>query len=177
MNEHECKNGNQCILCIFPNLVIFPEGTTTNGRSMIAFRSGIFYASNKYPIRPIAIYSNNKCIDFNFSALPPIIFIFRLLTQFTNDINIVIGQPYVPNLDEMNDPRLYAKNVNVLISKMLNNAPIYLLNKSHKFNCYFEYLKAKWSNDINYEQLKLIKETAKDIFNADETLTFNASCL
>ena len=169
MNNHECNDRHRCILCIYKYLVVFPEGTTTNCRSLIKFRSGIFYASNKYPIMPIAIYSNNRYFDFSDTAIYPHSFIFQVLTQFTNEINVIIGKPYVPNKDEMRDPTLYANNVNILISKMLGDVSIYLLNKEHKFKCYFEYLRTKWNgkHNLNEQQLKLIRETAKDISNRD----------
>lgn len=64
------------------------------------------------------------------------------MTQFVNNMEVIVGAPYVPTEQEKRDSLLYAYNMNILMAQMLgiNNAgkraKIYLLNRGVKVHCY-----------------------------------------
>eukprot|EP00484_Ammonia_sp_Unknown_P017464 CAMPEP_0197037772 /NCGR_PEP_ID=MMETSP1384-20130603/14899_1 /TAXON_ID=29189 /ORGANISM="Ammonia sp." /LENGTH=426 /DNA_ID=CAMNT_0042468123 /DNA_START=27 /DNA_END=1307 /DNA_ORIENTATION=+ len=131
----ECKG---CSLCS-SNLVIFPEGTTTNGNNLLMFRRGIFNAG--LPVQPIIIKCPWKSCNTTWESIFFWPLSYKVMTQFVNNMQVFIAPPYVPTEQEKADSLLYAYNVNVLMAQMmgLNNdgkkPSIYLMNRDVKV-CY-----------------------------------------
>ncbi|KAF6001154.1 Lysophosphatidylcholine acyltransferase [Cyanidiococcus yangmingshanensis] len=100
----------------YPPLVLFPEGTTSNGDALLRFHSGAFLSG--VCVRPLALRYHSADFDPAFVGLTP----WRLAG--------IIAQPwmamtvhhlpmYEPSTAEVECPRLYAENVRALIAGAL----------------------------------------------------------
>ena len=150
-----------CGTCL-SNLVIFPEGTTTNGKSMVKFRTGIFLAKKR--LQPITIeLSTSSTQHFNLSW-ESIYFshhLFYTMTQLYNKANIIKLPIYNPTNVETNDIHLFSSNVQLLFSYVLKQ-DIYLLNRKHKI-LYHKYL-------LGIIDEKELLRLGKEEFENDSTL-------
>ncbi|KAG9391149.1 Lysophospholipid acyltransferase [Carpediemonas membranifera] len=91
-----------------PPLVIFPEGTTTNGLGLIPFKPGAFIAG--VPVNPVVIrYPNAASVAWDTCSLSYAV--LRTVTQLINRAEVHILPRYVPTEEEKADPLLYADNV------------------------------------------------------------------
>lgn len=111
-----------------PKLCIFPEGTTTNGKFLVKFRTGIFSAGK--PVMPVILSYPNR-FSLSWESIHFHEHIFRTMTQFINFVEIIELPVYSPSPAEIADPHLYAENVEHLFSHVLQQ-PIYRLNRKHK---------------------------------------------
>eukprot|EP01130_Rhizamoeba_saxonica_P006312 TRINITY_DN2516_c0_g1_i1.p1 TRINITY_DN2516_c0_g1~~TRINITY_DN2516_c0_g1_i1.p1 ORF type:complete len:170 (-),score=34.24 TRINITY_DN2516_c0_g1_i1:39-548(-) len=99
-------------------LLIFPEGTTTNGKYVLRFRSGSFVGG--HPVKPLAIrYISNK-FSPSWESINLLPHAFRLFTQIYNSVEVICLPIYYPSPEEAEDPRLYASNVGKQIAKALD---------------------------------------------------------
>ncbi|KAG9150395.1 hypothetical protein Leryth_014575 [Lithospermum erythrorhizon] len=92
-----------------PNMMLFPEGTTTNGNFLLPFKTGAFLA--KAPVLPILLrfpYSRFSPAWETISGVRHIVF---LLSQFVNYLEVIRLPIYYPTQLEKDDPKLYAYNV------------------------------------------------------------------
>lgn len=98
--------------------MIFPEGTYTNGKTLIRFKSGAFVLG--IPVTPI-IFHYPKYVPF-WNRQESTIFVqfYRLMTQLYTPINIEILPTYHPSPEEIGDPKLYASNVRMLMAEAAN---------------------------------------------------------
>ena len=72
---------------ILSPLCLFPEGTTTNGKYILKFKKGAFYAL--LPIKPqIILLGNNLNYSVGLGAASPALNYFRSLCYFGCDINL-----------------------------------------------------------------------------------------
>uniref|UniRef100_A0A3B4UMU6 Lysophosphatidylcholine acyltransferase 4 n=1 Tax=Seriola dumerili TaxID=41447 RepID=A0A3B4UMU6_SERDU len=97
----------------WPQMLMFPEGTTTNGRALIKFKPGAFLAG--VPVQPVLLRYPNKMVSelirgWQVDLLNNGCLIFIVL-QFL--------PVYNPSQEEKNDPNLYADNVQKLMAKAL----------------------------------------------------------
>lgn len=104
----------------FPQILLFPEGTTTNGTALVSFKTGAFIPG--VPVQPIIIrYKDNKRYDLTWT---PGISLVRLMIgafcEFNNMMEIEYLPPYVPNEEEKNDPELYAEHVRCYMADHMN---------------------------------------------------------
>jgi len=94
-----------------PPVMIFPEGTTTNGDVLIQFKLGAF--STGQPVVPVCLrygwkHYNPGWVGKNSNLGAAIL---RTMLQFANYCDIDILDVYVPCEEEKQDPKLYANNV------------------------------------------------------------------
>jgi len=102
----------------FPAVVVFPEGTTSNGRYMLKFKSGAFISGA--PVKPVLLkYPSKKYSPCYESELFSTHF-FRIMTQFINFCEVEYLPVYEPSEEEKKDPKLYALNISKYMSKHLN---------------------------------------------------------
>eukprot|EP01122_Echinamoeba_exundans_P000752 TRINITY_DN10689_c0_g1_i1.p1 TRINITY_DN10689_c0_g1~~TRINITY_DN10689_c0_g1_i1.p1 ORF type:complete len:344 (+),score=35.74 TRINITY_DN10689_c0_g1_i1:37-1068(+) len=100
----------------YPPLVIFPEGTTTNGQYLIAFKSGAFVAGE--PVQPVVL---KYPFDFFAPSWETILirsYLWKLWSGLRFRIQAQWLPLYVPNEQEKANPALYASNVRAYMSKM-----------------------------------------------------------
>lgn len=103
----------------WPQVLIFPEGTTTNGKAVCTFKVGAFAAG--LPVQPIAVRYKWRFFDPCWSVDGPGMLgsIMRMLAQFNNTMEVSFLPVYTPNDAERANPKLYARNVRDLIAREL----------------------------------------------------------
>jgi lysophosphatidylcholine acyltransferase / lyso-PAF acetyltransferase len=100
----------------YPHLLIFPEGTTTNGDALITFKNGAFYPGK--PVQPIILRFPNSHWNPHWTpGNPELKVMYRALSQFVNYCEIEYLEPYFPNEQEKKNPTLYSQNVQRLMAK------------------------------------------------------------
>ncbi|KAJ4802091.1 Lysophosphatidylcholine acyltransferase 1 [Rhynchospora pubera] len=97
-----------------PMMLLFPEGTTTNGDYLLPFKSGAFLA--KAPVVPIILRYPYKRFSPAWDSMSGMRHLFLLLCQFVNYIEVIKLPVYYPSEEEKEDPRLYANNVRKLMA-------------------------------------------------------------
>lgn len=182
---HKNTNVKGTSLCL-SNMVIFPEGTTTNGNDLIMFRTGIF--NSGLPIRPIIFKCKWKYCNTTWESIYFRTLSYKVMTQFTNNMEVIIGPPYIPSEEEKNNSLLYAYNMNILMAQMMGknnngeNPKIYLINRDVKVHCYHHHCVhgtdlnevCKWAKErIKNEKLigrylNMIKKDDRYLFNEEE---------
>uniref|UniRef100_A0A8C6S1Q9 Lysophosphatidylcholine acyltransferase 4 n=1 Tax=Neogobius melanostomus TaxID=47308 RepID=A0A8C6S1Q9_9GOBI len=91
LNERLTSNG------YWPQMLMFPEGTTTNGKALLKFKPGAFLAG--VPVQPVLLrYPNKLVISLFETCYLPV---------------------YNPSEEEKNDPGLYADNVQKVMAQAL----------------------------------------------------------
>lgn len=103
----------------WPQILIFPEGTTTNGKVVCTFKVGAF--TSGLPVQPVAVRYPWRFYDPCWSIDGPGMMgaIIRMYTQFYNRMEVTFLPVYTPNEEEKRNPKLFAKNVRDLIAREL----------------------------------------------------------
>jgi lysophosphatidylcholine acyltransferase/lyso-PAF acetyltransferase len=107
-----------------PQILIFAEGTMTNGIGLAKFKPGGFLSG--MAVQPVFIdYTTKYVCDVSWSWGPPLFFIiFRLLCSLWNGVHIHYLPVYNPSEEEKADPSLFAENVRLKICKSIGVSPI-----------------------------------------------------
>jgi lysophosphatidylcholine acyltransferase/lyso-PAF acetyltransferase len=105
----------------FPRLLIFPEGTTTNGDGLLSFRSGAFRPG--LPVQPACVHyprSAGAADPAWVSDGPAFTGVAAaLMGTPANRAVVTFLPPYFPSPAERADPELYAANVQAAIAAAL----------------------------------------------------------
>lgn len=106
-------------------LLLFPEGTTSNGDDLLPFKKGPFYPAK--PVRPIVIYytGNWHPANVNFKTstngeIEPTSdseWYEQFLGHMLHSLQIKVLPPYVPNVVERADPGIFMNNVREVMRK------------------------------------------------------------
>ncbi|XP_024380992.1 lysophospholipid acyltransferase LPEAT2 [Physcomitrium patens] len=101
----------------FPSVLLFPEGTTTNGRSLISFKLGAFTPG--FPIQPVVIRYPFVHFDISWGdiSLPNVL--FRMFTQFSNFMEVEYLPVVYPSAWEVENPALFAERVRYEMARAL----------------------------------------------------------
>ncbi|WOL11806.1 lysophospholipid acyltransferase LPEAT1 isoform X1 [Canna indica] len=99
---------------LFPMMLLFPEGTTTNGDYLLPFKSGAFLA--KVPVLPVILRYPYNRLSPAWDSISGVRHVFFLLCQFVNHIEVIHLPIYYPSEQEKEDPKLYATNVRKLMA-------------------------------------------------------------
>ncbi|ONI22786.1 hypothetical protein PRUPE_2G151300 [Prunus persica] len=70
----------------FPRVLLFPEGTTTNGRFLISFELGAFIPG--FPIQPVTVRYPHVHFDQSWGHISLAKLMFRMFTQFHNFMEV-----------------------------------------------------------------------------------------
>eukprot|EP00850_Spirogloea_muscicola_P023341 SM000349S12881 [mRNA] locus=s349:77780:80799:- [translate_table: standard] len=102
------------------NIMLFPEATTTNGRSLVSFKTGAFAPG--LPIQPIVIkYPHDRCDPSWVVEGPPIhLLLFKLMTQFYNMMVVEYLPVMVPSKRDRHDPHFFADRCRSSMARALN---------------------------------------------------------
>ncbi|CAN6450636.1 unnamed protein product [Victoria cruziana] len=92
-----------------PAMLLFPEGTTTNGDFLLPFKTGAFVP--KSPVLPVIVRYPYTRFSPAWESMSGVRHVILLLCQFANYIHVVRLPIYYPTEEEKNDPKLYADNV------------------------------------------------------------------
>ncbi|ELU17291.1 hypothetical protein CAPTEDRAFT_36573, partial [Capitella teleta] len=103
----------------WPQIIIFPEGTCTNRKSLITYKPGAFYPG--VPVQPVCIRYPNKLDTYTWTWEGPTAFrvFWYTMCQFHNRIEIEFLPVYTPSEEEKNDPKLFGDNVRDVMAKAL----------------------------------------------------------
>lgn len=96
-----------------PPLVIFPEGTVSNGRSLLRFKTGAF--APQAPVQPVVLkYTSPDCdMSWTFGCKG---YLWRLLAQPYFDMHVTF---MAVHLSDRTDPTTYAKAVRTRMAVQL----------------------------------------------------------
>lgn len=100
-------------------IVIFPEGTCTNGSVLIAFKYGAFKPG--VAVQPVVI--KYPCVNLDVSLVSGIsttMLFLRSLCQFVNYMEVEYLPLYNPTKKEKENVALYSRNVRSKMAKVLN---------------------------------------------------------
>lgn len=146
-----------------PPMIIFPEGTTTNGKVLIQFKMGAF--SPGEAVQPVVLRFPNRfynpawCGKNSSQGMAMV----RCMLQFANFCEVTLQDPYVPSPVEKKDAILFANNVRAQMATELGVGTtehsyddlFFSLNaEKANINQDFEVSALKQAYDINLDQLK-----------------------
>ncbi|KAF5202337.1 Lysophospholipid acyltransferase [Thalictrum thalictroides] len=97
-----------------PMMMLFPEGTTTNGDYLLPFKTGAFLS--KAPVLPVILRYPYQRFSPAWDTISGVRHVILLLCQFVNHIEVVRLPVYYPSEQEKEDPKLYASNVRKLMA-------------------------------------------------------------
>ncbi|XP_023202128.1 lysophospholipid acyltransferase LPCAT4 [Xiphophorus maculatus] len=103
----------------WPQMLMFPEGTTTNGRALIKFKPGAFLAG--VPVQPVLLRYPNKVdtVRWTYKGASWTEALWHTASQFYTNMTVEYLPVYNPSEEEKKDPSLYADNVQRLMAKAL----------------------------------------------------------
>eukprot|EP00668_Euglena_longa_P001494 GGOE01001773.1.p1 GENE.GGOE01001773.1~~GGOE01001773.1.p1 ORF type:complete len:510 (-),score=79.39 GGOE01001773.1:423-1952(-) len=106
----------------WPQIVIFPEGTTGNGAGLLTFKLGAF--APLLPVQPCCVTLSYKHFDPSFSigvSLPGLA--LRSMAQWYNCLTLDWLEPITPqdvcDLEQGPDPKLFCNHVREVMGKKL----------------------------------------------------------
>ncbi|KAK1152010.1 lysophospholipid acyltransferase LPCAT4 [Acipenser oxyrinchus oxyrinchus] len=100
-------------------ILIFPEGTTTNGTALIKFKAGAFIVG--VPVQPVIIRYPNKLdtIRWTWKGINIVQVLWYTLSQFYTSAEIEFLPVYTPTQEEKDNPTLFASNVQKTMARVL----------------------------------------------------------
>ncbi|XP_022144225.1 lysophospholipid acyltransferase LPEAT1 isoform X1 [Momordica charantia] len=98
-----------------PMMMLFPEGTTTNGEFLLPFKTGAFLS--KAPVLPFILRYPYQRFGLAWESITGVRHFLLLLCQFVNHLEVIRLPVYIPSQEEKDDPKLYANNVRRLMAK------------------------------------------------------------
>ncbi|PSR99709.1 Lysophospholipid acyltransferase [Actinidia chinensis var. chinensis] len=98
-----------------PMMMLFPEGTTTNGDFILPFKTGAFLS--KAPVLPVILRYPYQRFSPAWDSISGVRHIIFLLCQFVNYLEVTWLPVYYPSQQEKDDPKLYAGNVRRLMAR------------------------------------------------------------
>ncbi|KAJ6400469.1 hypothetical protein OIU84_016006 [Salix udensis] len=102
----------------FPRVLLFPEGTTTNGKVLISFQLGAFIPG--YAVQPVIVRYPHVHFDQSWGDVSLGMLMFRMFTQFHNFMEVEY-LPIVSPLDNCKEnPAQFAKRTSHAIASALN---------------------------------------------------------
>lgn len=97
-----------------PLMLLFPEGTTTNGDFLLPFKTGAFIAGA--PVLPVILKYPYQRFSPAWDSISGVRHVILLLCQFVNHMEVTRLPIYYPSKEEKDDPRVYANNVRKLMA-------------------------------------------------------------
>eukprot|EP00271_Cylindrocystis_brebissonii_P007089 TRINITY_DN20223_c0_g1_i1.p1 TRINITY_DN20223_c0_g1~~TRINITY_DN20223_c0_g1_i1.p1 ORF type:complete len:382 (+),score=46.41 TRINITY_DN20223_c0_g1_i1:301-1446(+) len=98
-----------------PLPLLFPEGTTANGRFLLPFKSGAFLAG--LPVQPVLLRYGGPFFNPAWDTIAGKRHFYLLLCQPWLTLEVVELPLYVPSEEEKANPKVYAENVRLLLAK------------------------------------------------------------
>ena len=95
--------------------VIFPEGTYSNGKHVLKFKSGAFVPG--HPVTPIAFTFPEYTPFWNREESTFGVQIYRILGRIYTPVTVHFLPLYTPSDEERQNPRLFAESVRLLLSE------------------------------------------------------------
>ncbi|KAK9868900.1 hypothetical protein WJX84_010033 [Apatococcus fuscideae] len=130
-------------------VLIFAEGTTTNGDYLLDFRSGAFLAGT--PVQPVILRYQRGRLSHAWETIGPVRHIFLTLCQPLSSVTAFELPVYVPSEAEKKDPKLYASNVRLHMNK---SAKLQLSSSTLKDKKDYQALLTSQHSHTNHQHLK-----------------------
>jgi lysophosphatidylcholine acyltransferase/lyso-PAF acetyltransferase len=96
----------------WPQLSMFTEGTTTNGRALIKFKTGAFRPGK--PVQPVCFVYDQTIMDtatWTWDCPHWALLSWLSLCQIHSPVEFIFMPTYYPSEAEVADPELFAENV------------------------------------------------------------------
>ncbi|KAI3681679.1 hypothetical protein L6452_36482 [Arctium lappa] len=119
----------------FPRVLLFPEGTTTNGRQLISFQLGAFLPG--YPIQPVVIRYPHVHFDQSWGHITVPKLMFRMFMQFHNFMEVEYLPVMTPSQHHKESAARFAERTGIAMASALN-----VVQTSHSFADYALLLRA-----------------------------------
>eukprot|EP00897_Mesotaenium_endlicherianum_P010213 jgi/Mesen1/921/ME000117S00077 len=97
-----------------PLPLLFPEGTTTNGRYLLPFKTGAFLAGT--PVLPVLLHYRPSKLSPAWESISGGRHVFLMLCQLSHRLEVLRLPVYYPSARERQDPKLFALNVRQLMA-------------------------------------------------------------
>lgn len=130
---------------MYPRVLLFPEGTTTNGRSLISFQLGAFIPG--YAIQPVVVRYPHVHFDQSWGNISLARLMFRMFTQFHNFMEV----EYLPLVLPQENQKENAVQLSMRTSHDMCVA-LNVVQTSHSFGDVMLLTKANESNQVNPSQ-------------------------
>ncbi|XP_056622590.1 lysophospholipid acyltransferase LPCAT4-like [Triplophysa dalaica] len=103
----------------WPQMLMFPEGTTTNGRVLIKFKPGAFLAG--VPVQPVLLHypNNTDTVRWTWKGTTWLAALWHTLSQLYTSVTVEFLPVYTPSEEEKDNPDVYAENVQKLMANAL----------------------------------------------------------
>lgn len=103
----------------WPQMLMFPEGTTTNGRALIKFKPGAFLAG--VPVQPVLLHYPGEpdTVRWTWKGLSWLGTLWHTTSQIYTSVTVEFLPVYTPSREEKQNPELYAENVQKLMAEAL----------------------------------------------------------
>ncbi|KAI4339050.1 hypothetical protein MLD38_024034 [Melastoma candidum] len=126
----------------FPRVLLFPEGTTSNGRAIISFQLGAFIPG--YCIQPVVVRYPHVHFDQSWGHISLGKLMFRMFTQFHNYMEVEYLPVICPHECHKENPVQLAKRTRHAMASALNIGVT-----SHSFGDVMLLMKASESKQAN----------------------------
>ncbi|KAF5901907.1 lysophospholipid acyltransferase LPCAT4, partial [Clarias magur] len=103
----------------WPQMLMFPEGTTTNGQVLIKFKPGAFLAG--VPVQPVLLHYPNKIdtVRWTWKGASWLDCFWYTSAQLYSNVTVEFLPVYTPSQEEKENPELFADNVQKLMANVL----------------------------------------------------------
>ena len=98
-----------------PQLLLFPEGTTTNGDFLLPFKTGAFLTGA--PVQPVLLRYRWRRFSMAWETITAPWHFFLMFSQLSHALEVIYLPVYEPNAAEQKDPAVYAAGVRAAMLK------------------------------------------------------------
>lgn len=98
-------------------LLLFPEGTTSNGSCLLRFKTGVF--AGGLPVHPVTVQYDSQRFSPAFESIYAWVHIFRMLAEPAHHLRVEYLPRYCPTPEQRADRALYAKAVQGVFCKAM----------------------------------------------------------
>ncbi|CAN1157658.1 Lysophospholipid acyltransferase LPEAT2 [Linum perenne] len=102
----------------FPRVLLFPEGTTSNGRVLLSFQLGAFLPN--YAIQPVVVRYPHVHFDQSWGNISLALLMFRMFSQFHNYLEVEYLQIVSPLDNCKENPAHFSKRTSNAMATALN---------------------------------------------------------
>jgi len=149
-----------------PPLAIFPEGTTTNGTSLIDFKYGAFFPH--MPVQPIAIKYKYKYFNPSFVIDNLVVYSIKTAIQFKNELEIVFLPVVEPETEEeKTDVKVWTEKNYQNLAKELGVPLDRYCSRAEKMH-YLNYIRGKSDFENTEQQINELINKKKSLIKEDK---------
>ena len=143
----------------YPQVLIFPEGTTTNGRYLISFKKGAFFTQD--PLQIVCLKYNERSFALSYDGIGDIYCFVFTFCQFINHLTVTEFDVFYPdylNLKKYSDEHtiIYMNTVKQVMLKCMG-----VQNSEAGFNDkkkYYDEIREKMKGKLMKEKINIEKK-------------------